>query len=158
MAKFNIVIPILALFLMVSTGLADESFEVEISPSALSEDVYGEDPISPSPYSGEEFDEAAPPMTEEDNYVRECALVLGQDCGSQIFYGIFYDQSVNTTCCRKLVYMGKDCSDILVKSVLKYPGLGKFDPSKAYEKSGKVYEKCVGLYGDEGEAPSPSIF
>ncbi|KAJ4839632.1 hypothetical protein Tsubulata_034663 [Turnera subulata] len=136
MAKFNIVIAILVLFLMVSTGLADESFEVEISPSALSGDVYGEDPISPSPYSGEEFDdeydEAAPPTTEEDNYERECALVLGQDCGSQIFYGIFYDQSVNTTCCRKLVYMGKDCSDILVKSVLKYPGLGKFDPRGGY--------------------------
>ncbi|KAJ4825110.1 hypothetical protein Tsubulata_028988 [Turnera subulata] len=162
MAKFNIFIAILALFLVASTVLADNSIENEISPSGLSDDDYDdEDLISPSPYGDgvdydDDYDEASPPTTEEDSYGRECALILGQDCGYQVFYGIFYDQSVNTTCCHKLVYMGKDCSDVLVKSVLKSPALGQFDPKQVLEKSAKVYDRCASLY--EEEAPSPSFF
>lgn len=92
----------------------------------------------PSPNNGED-------IIGEDlfHYVEECLKKLGQECGPKFFITIFIGEKsgISTSCCQRLVDMGKECHDIITSSVFSRPEFT--DNETVYQKrSDDAWKMC----------------
>ena len=144
MAKFNNIFFMVALILAsgVMASFAQET-EESISPSTLIDDTA-------FPPEG-----ALPPEDEYTNYLEECSKKVEEECGKEIFFGMFESLPVTQKCCLQLVKMGKTCHDDLVKAIIFLP---EYAPkaSVALSKSVQIWDKCVLVTEQISPALSPS--
>ncbi|GMY35514.1 protein DOWN-REGULATED IN DIF1 11-like [Fagus crenata] len=121
MTKFNIIFFILALTLAsgIMVSFAQETKDTEFPPES-----------------------AMPPETAYTKYLDECARKVEEECGKEIFFGMFESLPVTQKCCLQLVKMGKTCHDDLAKAIVKLP---EYAPkaSVALPKSVLIWDACV---------------
>ncbi|CAK7322455.1 unnamed protein product [Dovyalis caffra] len=134
MAKLKISSVVIALFLIVSPMVLAEEVEEELSPSG--------EPLSTSP-------EAEPGLY---NYVEQCSAMVGQKCGEEILHGSLLGKHVTLDCCEKLLLMGKECDDALMKIVLEFPEFKEHE-EEALAGANRLWESCT--LAVQATSPSP---
>lgn len=73
-------------------------------------------------------------------FLNQCAKKMNDVCGREIFVGMFYDEPLTKPCCTRLITMGRECHDALVKKLLQIAQ----EPivSTAFHKSGRIWNVC----------------
>ncbi|KAJ4844762.1 hypothetical protein Tsubulata_003464 [Turnera subulata] len=155
MAKFNILLALMALLLLVATGLAED----DIAPSELDNDDDYED-ISPFPQIEIDGTVAQPPMPQEEaQLLAACTRIVGPECGTEIFQAVFLGNIVSDiACCQKLLRAGQSCSDGFIRAVFQYNEVDLIYPdvdlNEAIKRSGELFSVCSSLVE---LAPAPSV-
>lgn len=81
--------------------------------------------LAPEPSSGRGEDNSGEDIIPQEflGYLEECLKKLGGECGPLLFTNIFvgHKNEISTSCCEKLVDMGKECHDTITDSVISRP-------------------------------------
>lgn len=91
--------------------------------------------------------------------VGKCLKNITEQCGEQIYHGIFRDHGpVSTGCCDNLVGNGIKCHVTIVLSSVQllHPELTRDDADTILDKSYFVWSKCVSALAHDVEAPASS--
>ncbi|KAL0403016.1 UNVERIFIED_CONTAM: hypothetical protein Sradi_1942400 [Sesamum radiatum] len=87
-----------------------------------------------------------------------CLIKLTEECGCEIFRGIFRDHdSISNKCCLELVALGRRCHRKILKATLTLPEVPKREKKEILRRDAKVWSQCV-LVSDAlklGHDPSP---
>ena len=87
------------------------------------------------------------------HFLDQCAQSMTPECSKEIFASM-YDQDdfiISMPCCSRLVSMGKECHDGMVKALLMFPQLRPV-ASTVWTKSQQIWSICASDYW----SPSPS--
>ncbi|KAL2249007.1 UNVERIFIED_CONTAM: hypothetical protein Sindi_2374400 [Sesamum indicum] len=88
-----------------------------------------------------------------------CLTKLTEECGHEIFRGIFRDHdTISNKCCVELVALGRRCHRKILKATLTLPEVHKREKKDILRRDAKVWSQCV-LVSDalkHGHYPSPS--
>ncbi|KAK6117827.1 hypothetical protein DH2020_048425 [Rehmannia glutinosa] len=88
----------------------------------------------------------------------KCLEKLTEECGFEIFRGIFGNGAVSDQCCVKLVAMGRRCHRKILKATVRLPEMSKREKKLIKMRDAKIWSECV-LVSDAlkfGNSPSPS--
>ncbi|KAL8049983.1 hypothetical protein ABFS82_06G053700 [Erythranthe guttata] len=93
---------------------------------------------APSPSSQEV---ALPPEPFPGFYI--CLEKLAGTCGSEIYRGIFGEESVSARCCGQLVGIGRRCHREIMKATLELPEMAKVEKEKIKKRDAEIWSQCV---------------
>lgn len=85
-------------------------------------------------------------------YLDQCASKISEECGNEVFVGMFYAEPLTIECCVRLLAMGRECHDALAQKMIHSPQLKPL-ASMASRKSVEIWDVC-----SESVAASPSLF
>ncbi|KAJ1410305.1 Prolamin-like domain [Sesbania bispinosa] len=87
-------------------------------------------------------------------FLEQCAKKLNsEECGKEIFAGMFYEEPLTKPCCTRLVAMGRECHDALVEKLIDSPELKPLSP-KVLLRSAQIWDACDYI----AQSPYSSIF
>ena len=76
-------------------------------------------------------------------HLLHCARRVEDECGKEIFLGMFEKLPVSRKCCLQLIKkMGKTCHDDLDKAIVHLPDYSS-RASKAIPKGNRIWHKCA---------------
>ncbi|PON32231.1 Prolamin-like domain containing protein [Parasponia andersonii] len=84
----------------------------------------------------------APPPT-DDNVLQECEVKIAT-CGIEIFNAVVKNVTVSTTCCHRLVFMGKKCHDGLVEHLLSQPSF-QGNKAQVFASARQTWDYCISV-------------
>lgn len=93
---------------------------------------------APSPAHGQY---ALPPEPYPGFY--GCLEKLTEQCGGEIYRGIFGKGAVSTRCCGELVGLGKRCHKGILKATLALPELKKTDKKRIKARDLEIWSQCI---------------
>ncbi|PIN08954.1 hypothetical protein CDL12_18467 [Handroanthus impetiginosus] len=75
----------------------------------------------------------------------ECLERVTEECGLEIYRGIFEKGGVSTRCCGQLVGLGRRCHDGIVEATLGLPELqaANIDKKEIKARDHKIWSQCV---------------
>ncbi|EOY31564.1 Uncharacterized protein TCM_038489 [Theobroma cacao] len=132
-----------------SAALANKDMEPFIAPEPYFDDEVGY--ISPSAVT-DDMAALSPEAQDVEDLYERCAMVLGEDCGGEIFDLIFRNDAVilngnlgielvSKNCCGKLMSMGPHCHDQLFNLIAQTPEFST-NSSATAPRSSQVWELC----------------
>uniref|UniRef100_A0A803M218 Prolamin-like domain-containing protein n=1 Tax=Chenopodium quinoa TaxID=63459 RepID=A0A803M218_CHEQI len=70
-----------------------------------------------------------------------CASKVTLDCAVEIMGNDFFSIHFEARCCKQMIWMGKDCNDLLVDDVLG--GIDKKRSTHMHNRSDHLWNKCL---------------
>ncbi|KAK6128360.1 hypothetical protein DH2020_037891 [Rehmannia glutinosa] len=84
-----------------------------------------------------------------EEFLEACAEKLTDKCGTEVVYAIFKkNKKVDKSCCKKLLKMGRECHDELIKGLRNLGEYAK-DEKEVKAKSDHVWKHCQDITGDK---------
>ncbi|KAK4382925.1 hypothetical protein Sango_2827200 [Sesamum angolense] len=134
------------LFALAATVLALAAFSAQAHKQPPSSPAGAA--LPPEPYTGFYAD------------AERCLSKLTEECGLEIFRGIFRDHdAISNKCCVELVALGRRCHRKILKATLTLPEVPKREKKEILRRDAKVWSQCV-LVSDalkHGHHLSPSL-
>lgn len=157
MAKFCVFL-FMALFSLASGAPADDESDPYTEPPMEAYGPVVDVGMEPNSFDFDIPEESGPGFYD---YLDNCSEKLSDICGEAIFHAVFKGGEefkeaappVNKYCCKKLILMGKQCHEDIVKTLSTVREFAK-DSSEILETSRKVWDHCVSIKGAASLAPT----
>ncbi|KAF7149301.1 hypothetical protein RHSIM_Rhsim03G0156800 [Rhododendron simsii] len=72
---------------------------------------------APSPAADADISPAPSPADSDEHFLKTCVAKFTDECGNQVFRGVFLHAAVTGPCCKNLVGVGRRCHDGLVRRI-----------------------------------------
>ncbi|KAK4426208.1 hypothetical protein Salat_1389300 [Sesamum alatum] len=79
-------------------------------------------------------------------FLRECAKKLTEKCGDEVSDAVFKkNKTVDKGCCRRVLHMGRDCHDEMLKDLISLGEIRNKTPRQVEIKTDQIWKRCERL-------------